>query len=116
MKAETIYHITSSDDWAAALKNGQYECASFSEEGFIHFSRKEQVIVTANRYYQSVNGLLLLQVDTSRLAAPLKNEPTPSGENFPHLYGSLNLDSVTNVYSFEPDSDGIFRSFPEAGR
>jgi uncharacterized protein (DUF952 family) len=115
MKAEQIYHITTSEDWASALENGQYECASLSEEGFIHFSRKEQVITTANRYYQNVHGLLLLQANTSRTAAQLKNETAPSGEVFPHLYGSLNLDSITSVFSFEPDSDGIFRSFPEAG-
>jgi uncharacterized protein (DUF952 family) len=54
-------------------------------------------------------------VNTSRTAAQLKNETAPSGEVFPHLYGSLNLDSITSVFSFEPDSDGIFRSFPEAG-
>jgi uncharacterized protein (DUF952 family) len=111
--AETIYHITTAHEWEASLSTGQYAAASLGTEGFIHFSGKEQVIATANRYNKGQQGMVLLQVETSRLAAPLKYEKAPSGEFFPHLFGSLNLDAVQKVYPFEPESSGEFISLPE---
>jgi uncharacterized protein (DUF952 family) len=110
---ETIFHITSGKEWESSLSSGQYAAASFESEGFIHFSGKDQVIATANRYYKGQSGLVLLQVDVKRLAAELKYEKTPSGELFPHLYGHLNLDAVQKVYPFEPESNGEFVTMPE---
>lgn len=111
--AEDIYHITSSQAWESALDLGQYSGDTLEAEGFIHFSGKEQVIATANRYYRGKTGLLLLQVNVKRLAARLKYEAAPSGEIFPHLYGQLNLDAVAKVYPFEPEGNGEFISLPE---
>jgi len=111
--AEKIYHITSAQTWKAALTAGQYAADTLEKEGFIHFSGKEQVIATANRYYQGKNGLILLQVVVNRLAAKLKYEMAPSGEVFPHLYGALNLDAVEKVHLFEPEINGKFVSLPE---
>lgn len=110
---EKIYHITSSHEWESSLTVGQYVAESYEAEGFIHFSGKDQVIATANRYYRGQNGLVLLQVDVKRLAVTLKYEKAPSGEMFPHLYGPLNLDAVIKVYSFVPESNGEFVSLPE---
>jgi uncharacterized protein (DUF952 family) len=60
--------------------------------------------------------LLLALVDTEQLHAELKYEPpyegeqeVESGELFPHLYGTLNLDAVIRVLEFEPQADGTFR-------
>jgi uncharacterized protein (DUF952 family) len=109
---ETIYHITTAREWEASLPVGQYAAASLGTEGFIHFSGKEQVLATANRYYKGQKGMVLLQVETNRLAVPLKYEKAPSGEFFPHLYGFLNLDAVQKVYPFEPESNGEFITLP----
>ncbi len=49
------------------------------------------------RYYKGVDGLVVLELDPSRLDAPLKYENTVGGtELFPHLYGALNLAAVTS--------------------
>ena len=51
---------------------------------------------------------------TPPVDAPAEPEPTHAreGELFPHVYGPINLDAVTNVVPFEPDEDGNF-TLPE---
>ncbi|MBI9049458.1 MAG: DUF952 domain-containing protein [Anaerolineaceae bacterium] len=104
-----IYHIIPQNDWRDAVEQGSYQPESLASEGFIHFSKKEQVIDTAHRYYHGRTDMQLLQVDTDKAVAQVKFENTHGGEElFPHLYGLLNLDSVTNVYELTPDQNGIF--------
>ena len=113
-----IYHIAAADALAAARQTGVYRTESLSGEGFIHFSNLHQVLQVANRFYTGQNGLVLLEVDPSRLRAELKFEapvhpasaaPLPgSGQLFPHLYGPLNLDAVVAVYDFVPKAGGKF--------
>ncbi len=90
-----IYHVTTKQDWENALKEGFYEATSLHSEGFIHMSTKDQVQGVLERYYSGVNDLILLHVDESRLTAPLKYEQSPTlQQDFPHVYGRLNLDAV----------------------
>jgi len=106
-----VVHICISDDWAAAQKAGEYRADSLESEGFIHFSKLEQAIDTANRYYSGRTDLLLLWVDAQKLAAELRWE-TSHGDVYPHLYGPLNLDAVLGITNFNPDPDGAFRTLP----
>ncbi|MES2850111.1 MAG: DUF952 domain-containing protein [Bacteroidota bacterium] len=93
-----IYHVVSKNAWQQALQQGYYEAPSFSTEGFIHCSRKEQVAGVLQRYYKNVTDLLLLHIDESKLIAELKYELSTSiNEEFPHLYGRLNVDAVVEV-------------------
>ena len=90
-----IYHVTSNTDWQKALQQGFYEHPSLAEEGFIHTSKEEQVKSVLERYYQNQQDLLLLHIDETKLTAALKYELAPSvNEEFPHIYGALNLDAV----------------------
>jgi uncharacterized protein (DUF952 family) len=93
-----IYHVIPKTQWEQALQQGYYEAPSLTAEGFIHFSKAEQVPGVLQRYYQGKKDLLLLHVDENKLTAPLKYEMAPSiNEVFPHLFGRLNLDAVTAV-------------------
>jgi uncharacterized protein (DUF952 family) len=93
-----IYHVITKTDWQKALTNGFYEAPSLAIEGFIHFSKKEQVKGVLERYYKNARELLLLHVDETKLEAELKYELAPSvNETFPHLFGRLNLEAVTEV-------------------
>lgn len=105
-----IYHITPRAAWEAAQTAGHYTAPSLAVEGFIHFSHAHQVAVVANAFYRNQPGLLLLEVDTTRLNADLRCEPPahpggaaphtspPAADLFPHLYGPLNLDAVVAVH------------------
>ena len=106
---ELIVHICSSDEWQAAQKTGVYRSASLDVEGFIHCSRPDQVVEVANRYYINRTNLLLLWVDPSRLEVELRWEASDESI-YPHVYGPINIDSITRVSKLLPDEEGIFRS------
>jgi uncharacterized protein (DUF952 family) len=94
--SDEILHITTQSDWEAAQAAGRYEPPSFAQDGFIHFSDPHQVATVAKAFYAGIDDLVLLHVSTERLTAPLKYEAA-DGDSFPHLYGALNLDAVTDV-------------------
>lgn len=93
-----IYHVVNTKSWQNALQQGFYEAPSLALEGFIHTSKAEQVAGVLERYYKGQTGLLLLHIEENKLTAPLKYELAPSvNEEFPHIYGALNLDAVVKV-------------------
>jgi uncharacterized protein (DUF952 family) len=114
-----LYHIADRAVWAAAQESASYVPASLASEGFIHCSTASQVLAVAHRFYAGQSGLVLLVIDPARLEPTLKWEQvsdqpaSPSGEpdpTFPHIYGPMNLDAVTEVLDFEPGTDGTFRA------
>ena len=93
-----IYHVVTEANWQKAQQQGFYEAESLATEGFIHTSKAEQVAGVLERYYKDQSNLLLLHVDETKLTAPLKYELAPSiNEEFPHIFGSLNVDAVVKV-------------------
>jgi uncharacterized protein (DUF952 family) len=93
-----IYHAITLENWETALQQGFYEAPSLALEGFIHCSTVNQVKGVLERYYKDVLNLRLLHIDESKLIASLKYELAPSvNEEFPHIYGRLNLDAVVEV-------------------
>jgi uncharacterized protein (DUF952 family) len=93
-----IYHVVTEINWQKAVQQGFYEADSLKVEGFIHTSKAAQVQGVLERYYKDQNDLLLLHIDESKLTAPLKYELAPSvNEEFPHIYGRLNIEAVTKV-------------------
>jgi len=111
MSNSLILHIVPRTDWQTAQKEGIYRTASLQAEGFIHCSTPEQVLDTANRYYAKRGDLLLLWIDPQALTAELRWEEA-HGERYPHLYGALNLEAVSQVSPFPPEPDGVFRTLP----
>ncbi|MBP6015775.1 MAG: DUF952 domain-containing protein [Candidatus Promineofilum sp.] len=104
-----ILHITTRADWDATQALGDYRLDTLTTEGFIHCSTREQVLGTANKFYRGQTDLVLLLIDPAKLLAELVYEDSyDSGIAFPHIYGPLNLDAVTQVIPFPPSSDGTF--------
>ncbi|MFZ6026668.1 MAG: GNAT family N-acetyltransferase [Chloroflexota bacterium] len=101
---QPVAHLCRRQDWDAAQVDGGYRAASLETDGFIHFSRFDQVARVAQAFYRDVPDLVLLRVQPARLQHELRYEPSAheadSGEFFPHLYGALNLDAVTDVTDF----------------
>lgn len=93
-----IYHVLPKAQWLQAQQAGSYEAASLATEGFIHASKAHQVAGVLERYFNGKNDLLLLHIDEHQLRAPLIYELSPSvNEEFPHIYGPINLDAVTKT-------------------
>ena len=112
-----ILHIVSRDAWAQAQHDDVYRPPSLEREGFIHFSKPEQVVATANHFYAGQGDLVLLVVDPAWLDAELRYEAPAeqldSAERFPHLYGALNLDAVVRVVAFPPNAAGHWSALPD---
>jgi uncharacterized protein (DUF952 family) len=90
-----IYHVTSQKEWEAAKARGFYVAPSLETEGFIHCSEANQVKGVLERYFAGKKDLVKLIIDTSALTSKLKYERAPSvNEDFPHVYGAINLDAV----------------------
>lgn len=116
-----IYHIATVPDWERARRAGEYTASTrgrtLAQEGFIHASSAEQTGPAANRFYAGAGEpLVVLVIDTGRLTAALQYDEVPgSPEPFPHIYGPLNLDAVTEVLPFAPGPDGAFTFDPAGG-
>ena len=70
--------------------------ATLDEVGFIHAATQEQVDGVQARYYADAGDLVLLTIDTDRLISPWRFDPVGEQE-FPHIYGPLNLDAVVRT-------------------
>ena len=93
-----IYHVVTKTKWQQSLAKGFYEADSLATEGFIHASTASQVKGVLERFYNGQADLLLLHIDESKLIADLKYELAPKiNEEFPHIFGRLNLDAVAKV-------------------
>lgn len=113
-----VYHITTQNAAIQARLSGEYRPKSLETDGFIHFSQRHQVLDVANAFYRGQTDLVILVIEPSRLKAELRYEApahpsasssAPGPENqFPHLYGPLNMDAVLEVVEFPSDENGLF--------
>jgi len=86
----SVVHIASPAAWEQARTSGMYSAESLAGEGFIHFSRWDQLAGTAERYYAGVPDLVVLVVEPGDLPFRVEN-------GYPHLYAELPLSAVTEV-------------------
>ncbi len=100
-----IFHITVPEQWERAQQEGMITMSTrdrtLAEEGFVHCSRAEQLAATAMRFFGDLAEVVVLRIDPARLTAPLVSEDLAgSGEDFPHVYGPIDLDAVVEATRF----------------
>ncbi|WP_107670244.1 DUF952 domain-containing protein [Cyanothece sp. BG0011] len=114
-----IFHLTTAETWEKAQLNHEYKCDSLEKEGFIHCSKRSQIITIANTFYADYEQLIILEIDPDKLLATLKWEdpvhPNPNldhriddREKFPHIYGAINLDAVEKIIYLCKNNQGFF--------
>lgn len=98
-----LYHLVPVEEWSEAVGIGHYPWSTrgltLAEVGFVHLCFADQVAAVRERFYADLgDGVLLLEIDPARLRPELRVEVDPgTGEEFPHLYGGLDLDAVVGV-------------------
>ncbi len=108
-----LFHIARRRDWEQAQDAGSYRVSTLGkqlgDEGFIHLSFAHQVKPVADFVYRGMSDLVLLEVDPSRLDAPVVVEPAPDASGqFPHLSGPLRIEAVVSTIPYRPNADGTF--------
>ncbi len=105
MDATVIYHLTTLQEWEDAQDKGIYEPPSFQREGFIHCSTEEQLEGVIKKHFKQHENLVKLVIDPLRLTSSLRyDKDKGQQQEFPHIYGPLNLEAVTQITFLDPIS------------
>ena len=109
MSQNILLHITSLAEWEEAKTFGEYKSQGFAQENFIHCSYRHQILTVANRFYRGQDELVILLIDSSKINDSVIEENLEGGtELYPHLYGVLPIDAVSNAIAFPCNIDGSF--------
>jgi uncharacterized protein (DUF952 family) len=109
----SIFHIVAEADWRAACTQGSYRPPSLEQEGFVHFSYRDQVARTANARFAGRTDLLVVELESERLADPVVDEDLyGSDEEFPHVYGAIPTSAAVAEHRLARGPGGEFRFAP----
>lgn len=78
-------------------------------DGYIHLSTAEQLDETLAKHFSGQDGLVIAAIPLAPLGAALKWEASRGGQLFPHLYGRLTIDLVSNHAPLQRDQNGRAR-------
>ncbi len=106
-----LLHITKRTAWLEASRAGEYRRSTrgvtLENQGFIHCSLRHQLRGVAEFLCSEADDLVVLVIDSARLPASVRYEaPSPGAEKYPHIYGPLPTDAVTDVIAVSRDSAG----------
>ncbi|MBN2794677.1 MAG: DUF952 domain-containing protein [Clostridia bacterium] len=104
-----IYHILKKRELKKAEESGRYTPVSIHEEGFIHCSEFHQLIKVANSIYKHESQLMVMVIDPKAVEPKIVYEDLYQlNEEYPHIYGALNMNACVNVHPLLKDEDGKF--------
>ena len=104
-----VFKIVDADEWHAAEAQGVYRgSAADTRDGFIHLSTSEQLARTLTRHFPDADNLLLVAFDSDDLGAALKWENSGDEDDFPHLYGDLDLKLVRWTHAIAKKAAGVY--------
>ena len=90
-----ILHIATRAQWEAAQTTGGYDGNTLKSEGFIHCCTPEQLLYVLIKHYPEAVGHIIVEIETEDVEPEICWEGVP--EQFPHIYGPLNLSAVTRT-------------------
>ena len=104
-----ISHIIRNDEWDRIKENEFYFPKSLEEDGFTHCSSLKQVCKVADYIYPSESGIILLLIETDKLDSKVVWEDLYNlYEEYPHIYGPINISSVIEVVELILDKNKKF--------
>ena len=103
----TILHCLKEAEWDEYRDKGFYGEGYIDGEGFIHCSDIHTFHRVAPNFKNISEPMVILCIDTSKVKANVRWEDLyGEGTAYPHIYGLLNLDAVTDVLPFLRDENG----------
>mmetsp|Transcript_11900 Transcript_11900/g.16129 ORF Transcript_11900/g.16129 Transcript_11900/m.16129 type:complete len:133 (+) Transcript_11900:64-462(+) len=122
-----LYHLIPTSTWEACKTSKElYYPPTYAQDGFIHLTKEANMLLTvANHFYTDVKGdYVVLEIASAALTSVVKFEPAADvGDKkssglqdehdpilFPHLYGSIDFESVKAELAVTRSEDGRFLS------
>ena len=101
-------HLVPEAIWTRARSAVPYVPAAYAEDGFIHCTDGDDLMVeVANRFYAGdPRAFLLLTLDLERTGSPWRFDDPE--RRYPHVYGPIDPASVVDVRRMLRAADGAF--------
>ena len=97
-----IFHVLTQEHQNQFLQNKIYRPPSLEQDGFIHFSKADQISSVIKNFYQAFDRLILWRIHETKLKEKLVYEPPleapSSGILFPHYYQELDYQMVEKTF------------------
>ena len=107
-----IFKLFRKNEWLKFKASGKTEGAPIDvSDGFIHFSKANQVKETAAKHFKNEKELVIVSCDADNLKPDLKWEISRGGDLFPHLYRQLIFQDIISKIDI-PKINGIHK-FPD---
>ncbi len=92
---KVAYKILTADQWAQFQVDGIFYGAPIDlADGYIHLSAADQLQATRDLYFAGQEGVVIAEVDLTKLDSPVKWEASRGGALFPHIYGPLPMTAI----------------------
>ncbi|MGG3523487.1 DUF952 domain-containing protein [Bacillus pseudomycoides] len=101
-----ITKVMEKSEWEVAKAKGNIMEASLMQEGFIHCSFLEQSLQVAEKHFSTEMELVLLVINPSLVEVEIKYELASNGQNYPHIYGTVNANAVVKVVELQKENGG----------
>ena len=97
-----IYKVLTLQEWERAQASGVIITDLDKKDGFIHLSTATQLNATLSLYFSKDESVVLLQIDHAQTHGQLRFEapipPRNRTSSFPHYYGDLNTNFVSQIW------------------
>ena len=104
-----IIYTATCEEWDKIKGQTEFKSDDFYREGFIHCSYPQQTVWVLNKHFRNQEKVILLCIDPSRIKSKWVSEDLKeNGEEFPHVYGDINVDAIIEVIHIQPSKDGLF--------
>ncbi len=108
--ARFIYKICTLDEWGAFQNSGSFSGNDLDQEtGYLHLSLPRQLPRIVEKYFNSREQIVFLEIPLEKVKTHLKWEPNSKGDLFPHFYGVLEREHVEGVFK---TLDGVLSQDP----
>lgn len=98
-----VFHVLTPEQKETFLRDNSYHPESLDNEGFIHFSKADQIDSVIQNFYSCHEKLILWRIAENKLEEKLVYEPPleapSSGILFPHYYQSLDYRYVEKAFT-----------------
>lgn len=108
MSDEVLFHLVAAEYYRDCDSSAPYTPAAFEDDDFIHCTQGiDNVASVGNRYYKDdLRMYVVLVIDPARVGPEIRYEDP--GRIYPHIYGPLNRDAITQILPLMRGPDGTF--------